>query len=404
MEQHQDAKKRLKATRPAAAAGLAPQADEKSASPAAAWQRVMGAAPSHANPTDILTLQRAVGNRTLQQWATVQRNVPPPPTAESPGVRSEEIARQTARYRTTTMAGYVRAVQALEAAVPQYTPRQILAALRQIYYGRPWSESPTEQWRDVLPQSPDMPFPRTAGVRGLFYALQQSQVVDGTDVGHFLTGLEALLNPTRQVELEIPGPNFVVNMPNTEFATWGGDLGSAAGQAVADRDFHPPARNDRHYFSELASDADLKGNIDAFVAQSGAAASGGLAAMLGQGGPPRSGTPVSEIFRQYYLTPDTALGRAHANRYRTFVGRLGGKVSGRTVTNRDQLIFPIAHRVSSFAQLWYAREYRRASVPGVGAAGAARILFSPSSDLTLRLLAKSVAMVGLFFDWLQARL
>jgi hypothetical protein len=421
LDQHQGQKESPKAPQPIAADEHAVEVHTPTTHAGAALQRLLTAPPPHQEPGDLLALQRTLGNQGVQRLLAdlpgrgapgarplspaVQRDAPPPSTAVRPGrARAEQIARDVARYRTTTMAGYVRAVQALEAAHPRTSPRRILAMLRQFYYGRPWSESTTEQWRDVLPESPDMPDPRRSAAVGLYHALRQSQVVDGTDVGHLLAGLEALLNPRRSVELEIPGPNFVVTMPNTEFATWGGDLGSAAGQEVADQDFNPPARSDRHYFTNMVSAADLAGNIDAFVIQRGARASGGLAALLGEGRPPGSGTPVSEILRQYYLAPDTAMGRAHTNRYRTFVGILGGRVSGRTITNRTELIMPIARRVSSFARLWYANEYRHASLPGVGHAGAAQTLFAPSPRLLLRLLEKSAAMVGLFLNWLQARL
>jgi hypothetical protein len=418
LDQHQGQKESPQAPQPILADEQAVAALVPSAHPGAALQRLLTAPPPNPDPGDILALQRTLGNQSVQRllagrtglgarpWSpAVQRDAPPPATAVRPGrARAQQIARDVARYRTTTMAGYVRAVQALEAAHARTSPRRILAMLRQFYYGRPWSESTTEQWRDVLPESPEMPDPRSSPSAGLYHALRQSQVVDGTDVGHLLAGLEALLNPRRQVELEIPGPNFVVTMPNTEFATWGGDLGSAAGQAVADQDFRPPARNDRHYFTNMVSAADLAGNIDAFVLQRGTRASGGLAAMLGQGRPPGSGTPVSEILRQYYLAPDTALGRAHTNRYRSFVGIIGGRISGRTIANRAELIPAMARRVSSFARLWYANEYRNARPPGWGHAGAAGTLFSPDPALLLRLLEKSAAMVGFFLDWLQARL
>jgi hypothetical protein len=420
LEQQQGQKESPRAPQPILADEHTAEALAPTAHAGAALQRLLTVPPPNPSPGDVLVLQRALGNQTVQRLLSdrvgvgerprspaVQRNVlpPPPATAVRPDpARAAQIARDVARYRTTTMAGYVRAVQALEAAHPRTSPRRILAMLRQFYYGRPWSASTTEQWRDVLPESPDMPDPRSSPHAGLYQALQQSQVVDGTDVGHLLAGLEALLNPRRQVELEIPGPNFVVTMPNAEFATWGGDLGSAAGQAVADQDLRPPARSDRHYFANMVSGADLAGNIDAFVIQRGAAASGGLAAMLGQGRPPGSGTAVSEMLRQYYLAPDTALGRAHANRYRSFVGIIGGRISGRAITNRAELVPAMARRVSSFARLWYANEYRNASVPGVGHLGAAQALFSPGPGLLLRLLTKSAAMVGLFLDWLQARL
>lgn len=299
--------------------------------------------------------------------------------------------------RATGIANYITLVRALEQLYSRFTSRQILALLRQVYYGRPWSAVSTRQWQDVLPHSPAMPDPRDRAGRGrtsLFEALRQSQEVDGTDVGHVLTGLEALLNPTRQVEIEVPGPNVVVNMPNAEFATWGGDLGSAAGQAVADRYLGRRVRQDIDYFQKFAPDADLEGDIDAFAIQSGATRSGGLAATLGAAGGLDNSVPVSRILEQYYLAISSHLGMARTNRYHNFVTRIGGRVSGSSIANRSALLWPIAMRVKSFAFAWYMKEYR-------DALNIFSALTTTGPGLNTHLRIKSLAMTKFFLNWLE---
>jgi hypothetical protein len=139
------------------------------------------------------------------------------------------IQRKQKTYnQAQTMADYLALVHAAEQKFVGRSPRQMLALLRRVYFGKEtWSLTTRKQWEDVLPKSPTMGDPRSQlgkGQGSLFAALQASQVVAGTDIGHLLTGLEALLNPKKSVEVEVFGPNPVVKMPNTEFATWGGIL------------------------------------------------------------------------------------------------------------------------------------------------------------------------------------
>jgi hypothetical protein len=295
-------------------------------------------------------------------------------------------------------------VQALESAHPDNSPREILAMLRQFYYGRPWSKRTTAQWEDVLPESPEMPDPRSGPSADLYRALRKSQVVENTDLGHLFAGLEALLHPTRYVEFRIPGPNYVVEMPNTEFANWGGDLGSAAGQAVADQEMRPPARSDDYYFATRVSPADMAGNIDAFVIHAAARELGGLESILGEGDRSANGRPLSAILTDYYLMPEGPLGRARGARYRVYLNCIGATVVGRTIANRADLLMPMARRVSSFALLWYANQLQEEALPVLGHAGAALALHAPEAELLSRLREKSALMVEFFFDWLQARL
>ena len=331
-----------------------------------------------------------------------------PPSTAGGSARPREVVRDR-RTPASSIGDYITLVRSLEVAYPELDSRQLLAMLRQIYYGRPWSARPTAQWSDVLPNSPAMSDPRHRAGRGagsLFHSLRESQEFGGLDIGHVLTGLEALLNPTTAVTLSVTGPDPTVAMPNTEFATWGGDLGSAAGQCVADILLTRTVRSNVAYFREYASNADLEGNIDSFGIAEGARSSGGLASLLSappsgsMAGAVRGGTPVSQILSQYYTGTTSALSRAHTNRHRNFVTRIGGRVSGNRIVNRTSIVGPIAGRVASFARLWFIREVRDER----GIIGAAAEHFFPAANLQSHLNIKSRAMVNLFLTWLEARL
>lgn len=364
--------------------------------------------------TAVLQVQRNSGNlyvsRLLSRAAASPERLIQRDNGGGASAGGPTMVRPAARPTPTFAAAanlsqYISLVRALERQHSALSSRQILAMLRQVYYGRPWSVSPTEQWREVLPGSPMMPDPRSRSGRGsgsLFNALQQSQVVGGTDVGHILAGLEALLNPTRTVELEVPGPNIIVQMPNTEFATWGGDLGSAAGQLVADTYLRRRSQPAADYFSQYASDSDLEGDIDAFTIFRGAAAGGGLASMLRGRGRQSPATPISDILSDYFLASSSALGQARANRYLTFVSSIGGSVSGNRITNKAALVNPIARRVSSFAYPWFMKEYKNAR--GTLATIALLSQSAVMSVINASLLSCSRIMTRRFLDWLESHL
>lgn len=334
-------------------------------------------------------LQQSLGNARVARLV-VQRDPVPADVTYEP-------ARDTASY--------VELVRALERQFPERTPRQVLAMLRQVYYGMPWSADTTSQWQEVLPASPRPGDPRRragSGAGSLFEALQRSQgSIPGLDIAHVFAGLEALLNPTAQVELEVLGPNVVVAMPNTEFATWGGDLGSAAGQALADPDIGASQRSDREYFNDKASADDLEGNIDAYGIVRGAGGRSGLGrALAGGGTPPAQGTRVSEILAQYYGQGSSRLATAHTNRYRDFAASIGGRVEGNRIANREDLVLTIAPRVGSFARVWYWKEYKR--VHGAVQTAAAYTVRDPV--VTVLATLKSQIMVRFFLQWVEQRL
>ena len=67
--------------------------------------------------------------------------------------------------------------------------------------------------------------------RPLMKALKASQTVDGIDLGHVLTGIDAMMQPGNVAVPVTP------DLPNEAWATWAGDLGSAAGEWAMDKWF-----------------------------------------------------------------------------------------------------------------------------------------------------------------------
>jgi hypothetical protein len=176
-------------------------------------------------------------------------------------------------------------------------------------------------------------------------------------------------------------------------------VGSAAGQAVADGDLGRTVKSDADYYADLASDDDMNGNVDAYVIQKRMGGQAGLRAAFptAMGISLPGGTALSTVLQQYYTASPTG---APENRYNEFAVEIGGKVSGRKITNRSALERPITDRVRSFAETWYWKEYKAAK-------GTGRTLLKYGTKgvgLFVRLYLKALAMTRLFFDWLESRL
>jgi hypothetical protein len=293
---------------------------------------------------------------------------------------------------------YVSLVLCVEHALPTYTPRQILSLLRQLYYSaQSWSRcrgAGCQFWRDAIPCGLALPDPSTALGPVLMRALRASQVVGGVDIGHVFTGLEAMLCPRADVELEVPGPNWTVGMTNEEFATWGGDLGSAAAQKVRDEaDLGLAPRPWSHYIGgagTLASDSDLEGDIDSYAMRRGLTSTG-----CGRSFGPRIttlGGPVSQILADYYFATATPVGAARADRFACVAQGLGGRVVGNRIVNKraSSVRDPVAARVYEFAEAFYKLKWHHG--------------YFASAGIGAWLLSKSFAVTDEFFDWLEARL
>ncbi|SET51881.1 Outer membrane protein OmpA [Nitrosomonas marina] len=269
-----------------------------------------------------------------------------------------------------------------------------LSVLRQIYYGNAsWSASQNRVWNFVIPNRPWTPGndPRSALGNTLFGALQSSQVVAGIDLGHLMTGLDSMLTP-QDVELDFGRFVFVTGLANEEWATWAGDVGSAAANFTLDTVYGTVGRQTEiDYYQRFASDTDMMGNLDAFAIRAAANPGGTPDSKLMRAFRPRG--RLSEILLQYYRLTQTQLGSERVNSVRQFVEAYGGIVSGTAITNRAVLEANLLPSIEEFAGLFATQELlQRGPIPP-GAPGSVSTL---NNALT--------AMTRLFVDWLQGHL
>ncbi|HEV7374854.1 MAG TPA: DUF4157 domain-containing protein [Pyrinomonadaceae bacterium] len=299
---------------------------------------------------------------------------------------------------------YIFLVSCVESRLGLTAPtdaRTALSVVRQIYYGTgSWSASRNAIWGDVIdvaPWSPGTdPTPRLGAT--LMSALRASQVVEGIDVGHLFTGLDAMLRPH---DVSISGLPSVINattVPNEEWATWAGDVGSAAAEWVVDTTFTAPSTplSQATYFTRFAGDDDLRGNIDSFAMRAGFNPGGTPSSRLAQ--TLRLTGTLSESLRQYYRLTSSALGLNRSRSSREFVEAYGGVLSGTTITNRPALAARLRSSVRQFASLYMLdRLFRRgyfSSAPRPPGAPEASALFDPAVD----------AMIDRFISWLETHL
>jgi hypothetical protein len=269
------------------------------------------------------------------------------------------------------MADYIDLVECAERRFPGENPLRMLSLIRQLYYGpEAWTAAGgrTRFWRDIIHCGQDVNVLRDRLDARLFNALQKSQTVAGIDVGHVFTGLESMVCPTPTVVVNVPGIGAqpaitAVNMPNSEFATWGGDLGSAVAARIFEQRCQGPGawpcgglggpRNWDVYIGlngSRASYADLNGNIDSY------AIGGGLTTFLpGNRIQPILALPqpLSSILRDYYLNPNSIFGRRRMNRFRCFAQTLGCRISSGSITNRADVQQNVGQRLAAFARAFY---------------------------------------------------
>ncbi len=101
----------------------------------------------------------------------------------------------------STIDDYIELIRCAE-RVTRFSPRQMLAMLRQMYYGKDWSAtSQTELWDKVIPCSLNLGNPKGGLGAELFGALWHSVNIQGQDVGHIFTGLEAMTCPQSTVSV-----------------------------------------------------------------------------------------------------------------------------------------------------------------------------------------------------------
>jgi outer membrane protein OmpA-like peptidoglycan-associated protein len=284
-------------------------------------------------------------------------------------------------------------------------PREMLSLLRQLYYSdQSWTVCRGRgcaAWANVITCGLPIADPRPALGPKLYGALAGSQVVDGVDIGHVFAGLESMMCPSASVNLDLPlGLNWLVSMPNQEFASWGGDLGSAVGLKVHREldEGRPPAPWSDYFGTAptppgargvLASLEDMEGNIDAYVLRHGLSGMASPAASAGTA--PSLTGPLSLTLGDYYAGAGTPLGDAHENRFRLFTEAIGGRISGGRIINRATLQTAFAGRISSFADMYYSLTWHTPWPPRP--AGAGVHLYLASDDIA-----------RLFLDWLESKL
>lgn len=303
-----------------------------------------------------------------------------------------------------TLGEYIELVRCAEVKTG-FAPRMMLALLRQMYYGKSWSATSQEpKWDFVIPCSPDVGDPKVKLGQPLFEALHNTVTIEGTDLGHVFTGLEAMTCPASSVTLEISkfgaGIKLTVDLSNESFATWGGDVGSAAGAFVAcwmmtDQERVTKGKDDCHqgsapeslmqYFEKRqAPPEDLEGDIAPFVIR--AAERGACGGSLEQRFTPQA--PISSIFTNFFYNRGPT-GITSRDRYQCFAEAIGANVVNGQITNRAALIRKYEPGVLSFAWAYYVNLKKEI----------------PRSDPIVPLLERnSRAALHLFFDWLQARM
>jgi hypothetical protein len=296
--------------------------------------------------------------------------------------------------QATTLPDYIHLVMCAERALPSLSPREMLSLLRKLYYSsESWSScrgGACDGWSDVIPCGVSVADPTSALGDPLMKALRGSQVVGGVDMGHVFTGLEAATCPRSEVELDIPGPNWIVKMPNEEFATWGGDLGSAAGQKVRDSVDLNKSKPWSEYFGKpnsLASFEDLIGDIDSYVLRKQLTPGAGCSTRPAPAMPAPTG-PLSASLYDYYVTqPDAAHKSAPPDRFRCFAEAIGCVIVNGQIINRSVMEDAITPRVFSFAEMYYKVKYHHGYFAGAG--------------IGAHLLGASRKVTQLFLDWLD---
>ncbi|MDD4191180.1 MAG: hypothetical protein PHI28_07615 [Mangrovibacterium sp.] len=280
----------------------------------------------------------------------------------------------------TNINDYIHLVGCLETAFPQHSTREILSLLRQLYYSG-------NEWSRVITCGLNLGDPGSVIGTGLRDALTKSKVVSGKDMGHVLTGLEAMVCPTDDVTITKSGVDIRIKVPNEEFATWAGDLGSAAAKKTFDEATGGSRQGWRKYFGTAGSEAsyeDLRADIDSYVIRAGllgldCGQSGGKA-ITGLSG----ARPISELLHEYYKGTGIGQNKVTADqRYACFVKALGADVASGNITG-DLIAFKERIRVKTFrfAEVWLKKLYGLRGAAGLKSQGTGALLVKYSEQAT----------------------
>jgi outer membrane protein OmpA-like peptidoglycan-associated protein len=287
-----------------------------------------------------------------------------------------------------------------------------LSVLRQIYYGNASWTSPQNRnkiWNDVITQRPwspgDDPTPKLG--KTLFKALQKSKQVfnDGQmlDIGHLLTGMDAMQKP-QTVSANIAGGMYLdTNVANHEWATWAGDVGSAAAYHTFCVSFINFTSTYGQYFKNFASDSDLEGDIDSY-------ANWAWLDSVASSPELQLNKPLSEVLMQYYRLTNTKAGRARAGRFDIFINFYGGDVKSGKITKRSQLIKNLSAPINEFALLFLGKKIIKTyqGTPPTACIGNPP-KSNPGRSVSIMSLVRNLKIVSdkmtkLFVDWLEKKL
>ncbi|MCA1702768.1 MAG: PKD domain-containing protein [Actinobacteria bacterium] len=285
---------------------------------------------------------------------------------------------------------YAGLVRCVEAAFPSAPPRTVLSIMRQLYYGgEAWSKRVDRKWANIIPCGIAMPDPRPALAPKLYAALIKAKdtVMPG-DPSHLFTGAEALACPIPTVEFPpIPGVPlnlWSIKMPNYLIATWGGDIGAAAGLKAFDES-SGSVRPWAHYFGAAgirASFRDLEGDVDSIVfsyAAHGRPCSDQPTAPLAW-----TGMPISQALKNYYSAQANAQSAYRFNRTACFLDIFAGP-SGRS----NVFVATYKSNVEDFAESYFLSQSGGSSV------------VKPANQRLVR--DRSLKVIEMFEAWVSGR-
>jgi outer membrane protein OmpA-like peptidoglycan-associated protein len=295
-----------------------------------------------------------------------------------------------------------------------------LSVLRQIFFGNAsWSTARNRNriWDDIITTRPwapgDDPTPKLGA--GLLSALQNSKDIKsdsgsgaGLDISHLITGLDAMMDP-QDTSIKAFGSVYVqTDVLNHALATWAGDVASAAANYTICVDFLKFSASYSDFFKDLAADADLEGDIDAYAMW--AALNSAPNAPV----PLQLNIPLSEALMQYYRLKKTPGAQGREQRYEVFSNFYGADVKGKKMQNRLAFRQNIFASVSQLAFLLLAKQMKEvlqgngASV-GACAGGKPPVQNGSPAPVGLGTLlggvqTASAEMTELFTVWLEQRL
>jgi hypothetical protein len=224
----------------------------------------------------------------------------------------------------------------------------VVSVMRQLYFGSgSWSLSRNSVWDSVITGRPWSPgtSPETQMGAHLFNALRGSQVVGGHDMGHLLTGLDAMLNPG-EVQVSVGPITMASGLANEEWATWAGDAGSAAAEFAVDTYANTATGTIADYFSRFAGTDDLLGDVDSYALRAGLT---GLPPASQLQRPATLSGTFSEMLMQYFRISSSTLSRSRTSSIRSFIQAYGGVLSTNTLTNRPAFEARLLPSIENFA-------------------------------------------------------